>query len=1682
MSSTTPTSLASSLNEVYPVFEPNQLLTSNHLNQLRNYLDTQDRLSRVKLIGIGILCGLDVTFETNRIKISKGTGITSEGFLINLEEESFSRCSTVNYTDSQAYPLFLATESTQIPMWELVPDTVSANVNLFASPTPVNFLQNKVVVLFMEYKDIDLETCLTQNCDQKGINREFKIRKLLIQCTDVDKIIRTGYGIVPADSLNDAFNDRFNPVYAAMRSFTLLPSDSLPPSWNSFLVGIDSAQDLIDRYKAIYPDDETNPLYILATKINEAYTTYEPLLKGIGTSGDVSLIRATFTSYLNLVKNTSAIQYYYQFSKDVVYAYNEFVDLAFELVAECSPNETRFPRHLVLGKVKDDGICPENTQPCRPSLYRTHFIQTPIYNSQKEKLAEMRNSFKRLLEMIYKFSTSIAIDAPLKITPSKEKSGELGDRSIPFYYNPATDLYKVWNFNFAKKCKSQWNLGYRSDQFLPAIPSSQTPLEFDMDPFDFYRIESIIGKSYKTVASQLNELKRKHQLDFDILPLKLNLSASSPRMNNCGLQDLKEAYVQLRSEIIIELTKFEEFYKKITFFIELGKELGGKKKGDLLVEEKKIIEGDYYDFDPNKISARIKKLLRNLPICIEDFQPEDFLKSFKFINEATLIVVIQLETILRNSKVKTIGIEFILNRMLIGGGFFESVQGLYARLLDTKDIRLSLLYYSYTKRLKLLQNQTLFSNFAIKNSGLTPLAGVPKGGTFIMVYDRDGGNENVIVDFAVRGKVTCEEQFAFCGSDSKEMPIIPRDIYVFIDESHDLGEPFFIDISKHSVDLNGENRPPNLSGVEIEVSSRFDADIFIVKDEKLESEIIGYKVPKEILKYFELLAKEVKEAADYTPAVSEGYDRKGDVVAKEKGEFTAFDKADRAEVVKKMEELLDKVTTKEDVIVEKFDEYVIEDKRKRAAISEKFDEFLQKDGSLKIKRAEEFKEFIDKSEGEDTIEKLDVFSKDDRAAKAEILIKFKDFIDQDESEKSTYILEFTSSIEKATESSSLDDFKEFMVKNKGEKGDVFTKFEEFVGDDKSKKDAIFDKFDEKASEEDVEKVKLFERFKEIIEARESEKKDVGAKEKSEFTTFDKADRVEVVKKIEELIKQVPAKEDVIVEKFDEYVIEDKRKRAAISEKFDEFLQKDGSLKIKRAEEFKEFIDKSEGEDTIEKLDAFSKDDRAAKAEILIKFKDFIDQDESEKSKYILEFTSSLEKDKKSSSLDDFKEFMARKEGEKGDVLDQFEEFIGEDKTKKADILDKLDEKVSKEDIENTKALERFKEIIKARESEKVEEVIPVKDYIRDGKDLIRDDRDPREILPYDVFDYEIMSDADMVTKALVYVVFVPKFSSAQFLESLCCGEKEVIIKDPVVDPIEDPDPIVKDPIVKDPIVKDPIVKDPIVKDPIVKDPDPIVKDPIVKDPIVKDPIVKDPDPIVKDPIVKDPDPIVKDPIVKDPDPIVKDPIVKDPDPIVKDPIVKDPDPIVKDPFVKEPDPVVKDPIVKDPDPIVKDPIVKDPDPVVKDPVKDPFADFVRDFDVKGGDVVARESSVIKTFGSVLTSTSEEILKLDEEIGAAPLNRSELAVFLKINKDKLAKRDGLVASFERDLEDFFNIVGNDRLGTNTKGDVSSFIERDLKTVYNNIKHLLVNSDAIITGFADRDDVGLPLKGVVSGLKG
>ena len=118
-------------NTFYPVFEPDQVLTSEHLNQLRRYLAAQDRQSRRLLHGIGVVWGLFVSNpKAGEISISKGVGITSMGYLICIEQADckfyrpykdkvFTEVNCEMQLDGK-YDLFLDKNNKQYDLWELL--------------------------------------------------------------------------------------------------------------------------------------------------------------------------------------------------------------------------------------------------------------------------------------------------------------------------------------------------------------------------------------------------------------------------------------------------------------------------------------------------------------------------------------------------------------------------------------------------------------------------------------------------------------------------------------------------------------------------------------------------------------------------------------------------------------------------------------------------------------------------------------------------------------------------------------------------------------------------------------------------------------------------------------------------------------------------------------------------------------------------------------------------------------------------------------------------------------------------------------------------------------------------------------------------------------------------------------------------------------------------------------------------------------------------------------------------------------------------------------------------------------------------------------------------------------------------------------------------------------------------
>jgi hypothetical protein len=76
----------------YPVFVDNQVLTADLLNNMVEYFNAQDNITRLALIGKGIINGLSYEFNTanNSVKIESGTAITSNGSLVDFEGGTFN--------------------------------------------------------------------------------------------------------------------------------------------------------------------------------------------------------------------------------------------------------------------------------------------------------------------------------------------------------------------------------------------------------------------------------------------------------------------------------------------------------------------------------------------------------------------------------------------------------------------------------------------------------------------------------------------------------------------------------------------------------------------------------------------------------------------------------------------------------------------------------------------------------------------------------------------------------------------------------------------------------------------------------------------------------------------------------------------------------------------------------------------------------------------------------------------------------------------------------------------------------------------------------------------------------------------------------------------------------------------------------------------------------------------------------------------------------------------------------------------------------------------------------------------------------------------------------------------------------------------------------------------------------
>lgn len=541
----------------YPVFEADQVLTNRHLNDMFNYLEQHDRLTRIKLIGSGIVCGLDVSFQDkDSISVSKGCGLTSQGYLITFCDTKFTHFipyTTRNFPsdllfikqceDDITYPKPFYKEAFNNGIFQLLTAQQFAdlkageklNAIAFSDNTKVD-LKKYAVVLFLETEEENLKNCDTNDCNDKGSRMDFDAKALLVEKALIDELekkqekpVTAGKPTVKPD-LHHVELKRYN-----------VPVQNLK-----------SADEVLQAFAALVDDAK---LRSIAEVLNYCYIHYYYLLEDEPSNP----FETVFEQFKNLrdeilKNNPILIQYFYDFIDDVLKAYYEFKCKVFEVSTSCCGDEMNFPLHLMLGEAT------ENTETQVRSKYREYFVYSPLFNDQKNKLAEVRLLFARIRLLIANVDfTSIRNfeNQTVKITPSRYGYVDLSDRCIPYNYNvtdEGNELYRYWSYEKTRKGNYRFNLGYNAFQYCSA-DNVVHPLLYDIERFDFFRIEGHIGKNISNAITQVKTLQQENNLPFDIAALSADYIGALVRGEEpkCVIQDLESNYRMIIAELICKV-------------------------------------------------------------------------------------------------------------------------------------------------------------------------------------------------------------------------------------------------------------------------------------------------------------------------------------------------------------------------------------------------------------------------------------------------------------------------------------------------------------------------------------------------------------------------------------------------------------------------------------------------------------------------------------------------------------------------------------------------------------------------------------------------------------------------------------------------------------------------------------------------------------------------------------------------------------------------------------------------------------------------------------------------------------------------------------------------------------------------------------------------------------------------
>jgi PKD repeat protein len=791
----------------FPEFVADQLLTASNLNDLFHYLDVQERGTRTNLIGIGIVCGLELKVNSTgtEITISKGCGITTQGYLVRWDEATFQNYKAYDAAKELVYPPFYSNGKQKLDIDELKSNASEEGIiKLTAS-----YLADKVALLFVELLEMDSKNCDPESCDDKGKNITLTIRPLLVKKSDA--VYLTG-GVAGTNSFNQAW--------------VSLPETRMPRHH----VPADDIFDSGDVFAGF--QDVLNAAFLgnLEKNLGQVYTRLSPLVKDIYASNPFNGLASDFAFIHDgtiTVQQLLYMQYFYDLFSDVIYAYEELRKVGMRLLSLCCPDENLFPRHLLLGV----------TGPADPKVkadFRHYFIQSPAVACHGDLVGELRLLFKRMVLLLQRFSVQTgkqigAFDtfneaalnnrsittAPIRITPSKLGDVPLSEKSIPFYYNAAsgTDkLYQHWNFYRSRNGSANHILSYNAAQYNSSDDEVLHPLRYDLEPYNFLRIEGHVGHNYVDALATINQIRDTNRLPFDVVALSADIRtlreqlASIANSTNraglsenvqgelsmmCHFQDLEALYDTIAQAFLCNLCKEMKYYYDIILRVD-------NQSTQTFVPAVPLLKkcDPSYRYKANSLGAAFEVFYKKLPqnyIEVDQFlsgtalgNANGSILKLETDNNAALLAYALLYYIEKTSEIltttlATFNIAAFVHRYSdlmtvaqkvkefqqmasIGSAGADNelalaisediIDHLDSLLYACKDTQLLALYNDYKLRWLYLSMLQKFGYYVKLHPGIQHKAGVPVGGTFLIVYHERPRTRTITTNIFTRDRVT----------------------------------------------------------------------------------------------------------------------------------------------------------------------------------------------------------------------------------------------------------------------------------------------------------------------------------------------------------------------------------------------------------------------------------------------------------------------------------------------------------------------------------------------------------------------------------------------------------------------------------------------------------------------------------------------------------------------------------------------------------------------------------------------------------------------------------------------------------------------------------------------------------------------------------------------------------------